>query len=111
MTDMSYDVCIGKESFNYTYNLSKFFYDHIDGGIPALDGITGKRATEVLATAFEAIDRTRTGFCSGDILDNAAFCKEYDAPNGWGSTVGAIIFLSRLLAACAQNPRKMVAVL
>ena len=107
---MSYDIYIGKESFNYTYNLSKFFYDHIEGGIPALDGITGKRAIVVLATAFEAIDRTRSGFRSGDALDNAAFSKEYDAPNGWGSAIGAIIFLGCLMAACAQNPRNKVVV-
>lgn len=107
---MSYDVCIGEESFNYTYNLSKFFHDHIDGGVRALDGLTGKQAVTVLSNSIEAIDNTRFSFRNGDWIDEAAFYKTYDAPNGWGTTVGAIIFLSRIMGACAQNPRKKVAV-
>lgn len=109
---MSYDVGIGSESFNYTYNLAELFYDHIPasengrGGIHELDGLTGKQATEVLANAFSQIIDTYRDCRSGA----SEFSAKYDAPNGWGSTIGALLFLASIMAACARNPRKRVVV-
>lgn len=99
---MSYDVSIGDQSFNYTYNLSAFFRDHMPEGINGLSGLTGKQAAASLSAAFVQIHTTygRTG--------KAHICAKYDAPNGWGSVVGALIFLGRLMAACQANPRKRV---
>ena len=109
---MSYDIDIGEHWFNYTYNLAPLFYDHIDaeegvhrGGLHALHGLTGKQAREVLAGAFEAIHRT--AYSAESIT---VFRRKYDAPNGWGNTDTALIFLARLMAACAENPRKKVSV-
>lgn len=103
---MSYDVDIGGEWFNYTYNLGPMFRDYIPachserGGLHELDGLTGKQAVEVLRQAFENIDSA--------YIRDPGFQKRYDAENGWGSTYGATVFLARIMAACAQRPRHKV---
>jgi hypothetical protein len=112
---VSYDVWIGEESFNYTSNVSSLFYDHIAqdrnrGGIHELDGLTGKQAVEVLYDAFIALDRSYLNEWREAAVGAPAFCAKYDAPNGWGSAVGAILFLARIMGACARNPRKKVRV-
>jgi hypothetical protein len=107
---MSYDVYIGDRSFNYTSNVSKLFYDHIPDGIHALHGLTGKQAVEVLDGAFNRLNRTRIDLWREHDVGEPRFCAKYDAPNGWGSALGAIVFLAEILAACAQNPRKKVRV-
>lgn len=106
---MSYDVSIGDAWFNYTSNVAALFYDHIPprdegccGGLHALNGLTGKQAVTILQDAFRAIHQ---GYC-----DDPRFGTKYDAPNGWGSTVGGLIFLAQIFAACAANPRKKVKV-
>lgn len=108
---MSYDISIGGESFNYTYNVSKLFYDHIadngqGGGLRELDGKTGKACGDIISVAFEEIQRTYLNDWSEKHVGEPVFCARYDSKNGWGSTVGALIFLSKIMAACYQNPRK-----
>jgi hypothetical protein len=112
---MSYDVSIGSESFNYTYNVSKFFYDHIPcmdarGGLSELDGKTGKQAATIVSDAFDRITRTYLNDWENEVVGEPVFCARYDSKNGWGSTVGALIFLSSIMAACYQNPRSKVRV-
>lgn len=109
---MSYDVSIGNCYLNYTYNLSRFFHDHIANGdvtgIQALHGLTGKQAVLVLGAAQERIHRTYlSGWTDGEVGSNH-FTSIYDSDNGWGSTAGAIIFLMGIMAACSQNPRHKV---
>lgn len=106
---MSYDVGIGDFDGNYTSNLGRLYHKHIRvedrTGLQALDGLTGKQAFPVLSLAIDLINNE---YCS---LNGArAFRAEYDAPNGWGSTDGAILFLAQILAACAKHPRKKVRV-
>jgi hypothetical protein len=108
---MSYDIDIGSESFNYTWNLGRFFRAHIEGdGLNGLDGLTGKQAHAALRTAFYSIDREYIDFCSPERSGARRMCAKYDPPNGWGSTFGATLFLARLMAACAANPRCKVRV-
>lgn len=107
---MSYDVVIGGEWFNYTYNVGRLFGDHIEGGLQALDGLTGKQAVRVLSDAFDAIDLSVLSHWSHGDVGEPKFCKIYDAPNGWGSAVGGLVFLSRIMAACAKHPRHKVRV-
>jgi hypothetical protein len=111
---MSYDVSVGTDSFNYTYNLAPFFRDAIadygrGGGMQELDGVTGARACMILRSAFEEIQRIYLNE-NGSVPGAARFCAKYDAANGWGSTVGAMIFLTQVLAACSQNRRRKVRV-
>lgn len=108
---MSYDLNIGDESFNYTFNVSKLFYDHIEdngagGGLHELDGKNGKQCGDILAVALEGIQETYLSCWSEKHVGEPLFCARYDSKNGWGSTVGALVFLSRVMAACYQNPRK-----
>lgn len=112
---MSYDVSIGDESFNITSNVGKLFYDHIpqvdsEGGLHELDGKTGKQAFMILSGAIEKINRTRIDLWRESDVGEQKFCARYDAKNGWGSTVGAILFLTRVMAACVRNPRNKVSV-
>lgn len=107
---VSYDVSIGDESFNYTFNVSALFYDHMNGGIRSLDGLTGKAACEVLSKAFLAINQTKMDLWSRDHVGEPRFCAKYDSPNGWGSAVGAILFLVEVFDACRRNPRKRLRV-
>lgn len=107
---MSYDIGIGDFEANYTWNLGQLFYDHISasdqserGGLHALAGLSGKQALAVLDAAFERIHSTHIKANSAK-----AFRAKYDAENGWGDTDGALIFLARLMAACARHPRKKV---
>lgn len=112
---MSYDVSIGDADFNCTYNVSKLFYDHIPqvrdrGGLSEVHGLSGKQAASILGDAFERIHGTYlTAWRNGEV-GAATFRAKYDPPNGWGSTVGGLIFLARLMAACTDNPRKKVEV-
>lgn len=114
---MSYDLNIGEESFNYTFNVSKLFYDHMPadetserGGLHTLDGCTGKEAAGKIAKALLEIERTRHNLWENGAVGEPKFGIKYDAPNGWGSAIGGIIFLSLVMAACYQNPRKRLRV-
>lgn len=113
---MSYDIDIGCKSFNYTSNVSRLFYDHIPatgscrGGLHALHGLTGKQAQPILSEAFERIHDTHMQLWDGHAVGEPEFCERYDPANGWGSAVGGLIFLARIMAACAQCPRCKVRV-
>ena len=118
---MSYDVSIGDFSGNYTSNVSALFYDHIPeqegsfGGLRALDGKTGKQAVAILNEAWSRIHNTKINTWRNNLKGEAVvgepeMCAKYDAPNGWGSMVGALIFLGQITVACASNPSKKVSV-
>jgi len=112
---VSYDVSIGDFDGNYTFNVSALFYDHIPaersrGGLHELDGLTGKQAGEVLHQMWRRIHNTKMNFWHTRAVGEPEFCAKYDAPNGWGSAVGALIFLGELTAACAVYPRHKVRV-
>ena len=112
---MSYDITVGDVDFNVTFNLSALFYDHIPvernrGGLHELDGLTGSAAASVLGQVFGRIDETRNRLWKLDAVGEPEFCAKYDAPNGWGSAIGGIIFLAKLMAACRENPRSKVRV-
>ncbi len=112
---MSYDVSIGDDSFNYTYNVGRLFHDHIPdmglgGGLHEINGASGRKAVRILSQAFERINRTQRELWVEGAKGEPEFCARYDAKNGWGSTVGALIFLAQILAASAENPRKKVRV-
>lgn len=111
---MSYDVWVGdKASFNYTSNTSKVLYDHIPvneshGGLHEIDGKTGREASVILADAFKRLNDTRHKLYQDHVPGEPAFCAAYDAPNGWGSLVGTIIFMGQILGACAMFPDEIV---
>jgi len=110
---MSTDIWIGEKSFNYTHNCSAVWYDHIPdtgkgGGFREIAGMTGKQAFPILSAAFDRLDQTRHGLWVSGAVGEPRMSARYDAPNGWGSLIGALIFMACIMAACAENPRKKV---
>jgi hypothetical protein len=112
---MSADVSIGDYSYNYTHNTARLWYDHIPdmgkgGGLRELEGLTGKQAVLVLHECFERIQSTRLNLWQQDAVGEPIFEARYNAKNGWGSLVGALIFLAQIMAACALCPKHKVRV-
>ena len=118
---MSYDVDVGRAWLNYTSNCSALFYDHMPpvesdneaharGGLWTLDGLTGAQASKLIADAFDRIDQTRIKHWHGREVGEVEFCRLYDSPNGWGSAIGAILFLARIQSECIRQPRVKVRV-
>lgn len=108
---MSYDVRIGDEDFNYTYNLADLFHDVIPSrenshvsGPQALHGKTGEAAAVILRDAIKRIDAIRVQ------MGDAEMCRTYNAPNGWGTVLGGTLFLTRIMMACQENPDEIVSV-
>lgn len=100
---MSYDVSIGEFNTNYTSNGCEIFYEHIPenefakGGIPSLDGMLGAQAIIVLSDFFDNIQRERQE------IGSIGLRAKYDAPNGWGSTEGLLLFAAQIMSACIKN--------
>lgn len=106
---MSCDVSINEFSRNYTSNVSKLWYDHIldtgkGGGLRELHGMTGHEALIILSEAFDGMSRTR-GYLGekGSSLERA-----YDCESGWGSAIGAVLFMGEIMGACAKYPYDIV---
>lgn len=90
---MSYDMSIGEEDFNYTYNVSKMWYAAIpDKGIRAFYGMTGKEAVKVQQHIFNYM------------VDNKEELMQYEPSSGWGSYDGALKFVAKLIVASLNNP-------
>jgi len=108
---MSYDISIGGWDKNYTHNsLGPLCYAHLDEdvGLRALDGMTGAEALQMLADFWEGVSSERHRMYVERSIGDPLFCAKYDAPNGWGSLVGALTFMGALTAACAQYPSKKI---
>lgn len=106
---MSYDIDIGDREFNYTFNMSKLFYDHIPnegkgGGIRELADITGAVGVTVIAAALSRLADTVIS------MGETPMRAKYDAENKWGSTLGAVIWLGGILSACVDNPNEIIKV-
>lgn len=107
-TNMSHDISIGDFDRNYTSNVSKVFYDHLEGGLHSFYGKTGKEAAPMLAEMWRKLNDTRHKMYVDGACGEPAMQAKYDAKNGWGSLVGALIFLGEFSAACAMFPRHKI---
>lgn len=93
---MSYDMCIGDENFNYTYNVSKMWYAaKPEKGIRSHYGLTGKEAVVPL---MEIINY---------MVLNKESLMQYQPANGWGSYDGALKFVMALVIASLNNPEEV----
>lgn len=105
---MSYDVSIGGEEFNHTYNTRDLFVEILPGdtereaGINGLYDLTGAEAAEYIEAALERLSEMLIS------KDEEEIRKEYDAANKWGTLFTATLMLSRLMAACARHPFQKV---
>lgn len=89
---MSYDMGIGNEDFNYTYNVSAMWYAANPKGIRTHYGMTGREAVEPLRIIREYME------------DNRESLLKFEPENGWGSFDGALEFVNKLIAASLRNP-------
>lgn len=87
---MSYDVTVGTQEFNYTYNMGKFFGDFGVHPTADLEGLTRESAMIAIASAFIILAAK----------DYEELCDKYDAKNGWGDVEGATRFLGNIYLAC-----------
>lgn len=113
---MSYDIDIegSEEHFNITFNVGQVWRDFLDPeGIKVLHGKTGAEACEMLHQFWKRIDNVhmKRYFLKPSLFEaDAAFRKDYDASNGWGTLTGALIFTGRLHAECAKFPNSRISV-
>jgi len=109
---MSYDITIGDFDVNYTSNVGAVFHDHIKEGeitgLQALHGMYGFQASRVLYRAWSNLNATRHALYQDGQIGERAMEEKYNAPNGWGSLVGALIILGKITAACATYPHETV---
>ena len=93
---MSYDMNIGEESFNYTYNVSPMWYKaKPDKGIRTHYEMTGRDAVEPLTDIY----------CY--MIDNYDDLVKLDPSNGWGDYEGALQFVGELILASLRNPHEI----
>lgn len=115
---MSYDVWIegpaiipGSDvSHNYTSNVSRLFYDHLPGGLPGLDGLTTEHALERLRAFWLRLNATHLELWKGGAFGEPKLETKYNSRNGWGSLVGAMIFLAKIQCDCERYPKHTVRV-
>lgn len=90
---MSYDMHIGDQNFNYTYNVGRMWYDcYPDEGIRTHYSLTGTDALPVLRYLREHMENNRDR-----LLD-------MEPENGWGHYEGALAFVNSLILASIENP-------
>lgn len=89
---MSYDMGIGREDFNITYNVSGMFYAWHPDGIRAHYGKTGQEAVPILRGLREFME------------DNKDRLEAMNPENGWGSYADAMQFVTDLINASIRNP-------
>ena len=90
---MSYDLDIGDEDFNITYNISYIF--HSQGkNLRDLNGMKSGEALDWLRDVRKNIE------------DNWGYYerREWEYCKGWGSVEGTYDFVQRLIRACLRNP-------
>ncbi len=109
---MSYDVYFeidtgGKElhavdSFNHTSNCYHMFFfamDRSDGQcIKALNGMSAKVAEPVLEEACKVMESNPSRF------------RDMNPASGWGDSLSAYVFLTRLRDACRNHPLTLLRV-
>lgn len=115
---MSYDISLvnKKSEFvfdaNYTSNVSEMWYEHFDtdNGLHSLQDMTWKQAKHHFAAFWESINQDRDDLYVDGAVGEPKFCSKYDDENGWGSAIGAMIFIARLQSAWAMNPKATLSV-
>ena len=93
---MSYDMSLGEEEFNYTYNVAKMWYDCFPVyGIREIYGLSGEEAVAALRELREHMEDNRTRMIA------------MEPSNGWGSYSGALGFVNKLILASLEAPEEV----
>ena len=89
---MSYDLSIGEEDFNITYNVGPMFYAAIpEKGIRAIYGKTGRGAVPVLRDMREYFE------------ENKVKLEKMEPSNGWGTFDNTYKCLCKMVLASMNN--------
>lgn len=90
---MSYDMNIGGEDFNYTYNVAPMWYSAFpDDGIRKHYGKSGADAIPILRGLRLYME------------NNQEKLIKMNPDNGWGDYYGALEFVNKLIIASLRNP-------
>ena len=92
---MSYDMSIGDEDFNLTYNVSDMLYKHNDKGIRFIDGKTGLEGGVLLLDMYHFF------------LDNCIELQKLNPKNGWGSWSNTVDLLAKMTKASILLPEEI----
>lgn len=93
---MSYDMQIGDEDFNYTYNVSNMWYAALpEKGICTHYGMTGAQAEVPLLLIYNYMVMHRKEL------------EKFNPSNGWGDYYGALKFVHNLIAASLRNQNEV----
>lgn len=95
---MSYDVTVGEQEFNYTYNMARFFSRYDVNPVRDLDGQYPEVVAERIAEVFVSVAE----------CDMEELSQRYDSPNGWGSVDTALRFLFDVYMACLTEEADVV---
>ena len=104
MTDLCQEFGVSRKTGYKIFNRYK------EEGIQALDDLTGREAADIISRGMDSIEQEMLSTWRHEQAGQPEFLAKYDAPNGWGSTIGAVIFLARLMDACRRHPRKRLEV-
>lgn len=108
---MSYDIwmegpdgnTLGK-SLNYTSNVSGVFYDHMTGGLHAIKNMPGYEALPIIMRFWDNLHETKMKMWQSDAVGEPKLTQKYDPKNGWGSLIGAMLFLAQFQSEVIKYP-------
>lgn len=111
---MGYDVwlvdqtgaSIDDTSENYTSNTSEMLYKHFPGGegIHCLNGVLCTKALELINQFWDSFNKEMLELWDVRTIGEYELCHKYDSLNGWGSTVGTMVFIIRIQQHCINFP-------
>lgn len=100
-----HSVKVGNLNENYTYNLSEFFTWFLGRRLGDFNGVEASELKSAIMDGFERLCGKH-----GEESPTLEFLKGFEPNNGWGSVLGAMAFLSRILVACIEAPEAIVGV-
>jgi len=91
--------------YNYTSNVRDFFTWFLRRPLTDFDN---KKARELM----QAIESGFKRFYNHDWEEKVSIesLKQFDSPNGWGNTLGAIAFLFDMYKSCIYAPQAIVSI-
>lgn len=95
------------EEINFTSNIGALFREHLglEGhGLHEINGLPACEAMPFFMAFWDNLDTERMDLWKPDTVGEPALCVKYDAPNGWGSLVGAMLFIARFQSECIKYP-------
>ena len=89
---MSYDISIGNDSYNITYNVAPMFYKHNEKGIRFIYGMTGKESEDKIIDMLIFF------------IKNKFELVELNPVNMWGSWSGTVDVLYKMCISTIDYP-------